>query len=320
MFTSDFLHTFYFAIPALCVVGASWCIIGYVMRNCPKNDISSSSIQKAGAFLSIVVCLLILAITRQRITSPASSTAIICIVYILSGVFNFSMLQFMSLSMQRGPSGIIWAIIQSALIFPFMGGVVFFGQGANRIQWLGILLIIFALFLFGASKNNHSTHERQPSECNWRVLAFCAFVCAALQQNMSTSPSYYPVTSGVPSIVRAMAVSLGTLIGCYIFNLFHAKSIKDNGRARSNYKRPIFWKYVLAVQFFALVTTYLLLFPSLDIMAQKGLGGAAYPLMVGSSIVSFTILAVCQFRERLRPLQVLGLIFCTAGLVAICLK
>lgn len=64
------------------------------------------------------------------------------------------MLQIMSYAMQRGPNGIIWTIIQSALIFPFLGGVVFFHVRLNAFRISGILLLLAALVLFGFGKDN----------------------------------------------------------------------------------------------------------------------------------------------------------------------
>jgi len=320
MTESVFFQSLSFAIPALIIVGSSWCLIGFVMGNCPKHKIPSAAVQQTSASVSFIVSLLIMVVTRQWVTAPMSSFLLISGAYALGGLINFFTLQFMSAAMQRGPNGVVWSIIQSALIFPFMGGVFFFGQPACLIQWLGILSIILALFMFGFTRNNAVTYERQKGEFSWKTLAFCAFGCVAVQQNLTTAPSYFEVTAGVPSIARAIASSLGTLAGYHLLGLFHRKTQEEIQAIRTCYRRSIFWKYIIAMQSFSLVTTYLLFFPGMDIMAHKGLGGAAYPLMVGSCIVSFTLLAIYELKERLRPLQIAGLALCTVGLVAICMK
>ena len=48
----------------------------------------------------------------------------------------------MSRAMQCGPNGIIWAIIQSAMIFPFIFGVAFYDVKLNILRILGICLMI----------------------------------------------------------------------------------------------------------------------------------------------------------------------------------
>ena len=55
-------------------------------------------------------------------------------------------------------------------------------------------------------------------------------------------------------------------------------------------------------------------------MADNGLGGMCFPLMIGSCIVLFTVISIVFLRERLRLLQALALIFCVAGLILICTR
>lgn len=48
--------------------------------------------------------------------------------YYCAGILNYAGLQAMGKGMQLGPNGAVWGIMQSALIVPFLGGILLFGQ------------------------------------------------------------------------------------------------------------------------------------------------------------------------------------------------
>ena len=56
----------------------------------------------------------------------------------------------------------------------------------------------------------------------------------------------------------------------------------------------------------------------MNVMADHGLGGMCYPMMVGSCIVSFTITSVLLLKEKIKPIQIAALAVCLAGLIFIC--
>lgn len=68
-----------------------------------------------------------------------------------------------------------------------------------------------------------------------------------------------------------------------------------------------------------MVSSYLLLYPGMDILSRAGIGSVAYPIMVGSCIIFFEIFAILVLREKRRPAQWLALALCLLGVVGICL-
>ena len=57
----------------------------------------------------------------------------------------------------------------------------------------------------------------------------------------------------------------------------------------------------------------------MNAMADAGLGGMCYPMMVGSCIISFTLSSIWILKEKLRPLQAAALGICVSGLVLLCI-
>jgi drug/metabolite transporter (DMT)-like permease len=217
----------------------------------------------------------------------------------------------MSKAMQIGPNGIIWSIIQSALVFPFIVGILFFNVQFTIFRCLGIICLLTALVLFAFTKSNQSSNNK------WRYLAFFALAITAVQQNLTTMPSYFPEAKAVNSITRTLASSAGACIAAIIYNLVRMdKSLLV--KLKSNIKNKTLWKYVISLQFFNLFFAYTLFYPGMNVMADAGLGGMSYPMMVGSCIVSFSLTAVIILKEKFSLIQFFAMIICIVGLVGIC--
>ena len=310
-----FFQSALFGIIAMIIVGSSWCLIGLVMGDAPKRGIEPSMVQMFGGLVSFSISFTLMLTTSAYPTSSLSVTMWTCAAYAYGGVSNFFMLQIMSHAMQRGPNGVIWCIIQSAMLFPFLSGVIFFGIHLNIFRCLGIVLLLTALVLFGLSKDN-STKQSLPG--SWKIPAFAGLAIAAVQQCLATMPSYYPEAREVASITRALASSSGIAISAVLYTARKMtpvlrQQLKDNFRSR------ILWKYVLILQGFSLLFAYTLFYPGLDAMAANGLGGMCYPMLVGSCIVSFTLSSIFFLKEKIHLIQLIALVCCISGLVCICL-
>ena len=309
-----FFQTLAFGIIAMITVGSSWCLVGLVMGDAPKKNIDPALVQFFGAVVALIACLIIMFCTTGIPQASFKVAFLTCGAYFTGSVLNFFMLQLMSAAMQKGPNGIIWAIIQSALIFPFIGGVVFFDVKLNLARLCGILLLLAALIFFSMAKDN----SRKGGN-SWKYLAFIALGITAIQQNLHTAPSYFEEARVIPSIVRALFSTAGTLagaVGYTLFQLLRKPEFKE--MLMTGMKNPVLWKYVAVLQFFNLLFAYTLFYPGMNVMADAGLGGMCYPMMVGSCIVSFMLTSMLLLKEKLRGVQILALILCISGLVFLC--
>lgn len=313
--TIPFFSSTAFGILAMVIVGSSWCLVGLVMGDAPKKGIEPSLVQLFGAAFSATASLIILLATSAYSTASPTATFLTCLTYFVGSMLNFVMLQLMSQAMQCGPNGIVWAIIQSALVFPFIGGIVFFGVRFTPLRGTGIALLLAALILFALTKNN----SRKTEGGKWKILAFAGLAIAAIQQNLTTMPSYFEAARGVPSILRALSAATGTFTMAMLWNLLQWNRVRWE-KLKSGIRNPTLWKYIAALQFFNLFFAYTLFYPGMNIMARAGMGGMCYPMMVGSCIVSFTLASVWLLKEKIRPVQAAALAVCIAGLVLICTK
>lgn len=309
-----FFSSVAYGIIAMLIVGASWCLIGLIMGDAPKRGIEPSLVQLFGGVVSVGFSTVIMISTGAYPTGPLAVVFWTCAAYAYSGVSNFLMLQIMSSAMQSGPNGIIWSIIQSALVFPFIGGILFFGVEFTFLRGIGIVLLLAALVLFAFTKDNSKNNGN-----NWRLKAFICLAMCAVQQNITTLPSYFQEAKCVPSIVRALSAASATLIAALIYNMVRMNDARRE-QIKQNIRNATLWKYIAGLQFFNLIFAYTLFYPGLNTMADHGLGGMCYPMLVGSCIVSFTASSVLVLKEKIKGIQIAALVVCIAGLVFICTK
>ena len=193
-----------FGITALVFVGLSWTLTGIVMSEAPKKGLRPAMVLLLSGIISTPISPTILLFTGIGDCS-LRGFFIASVIYFMATGINFMMLQLMSYAMQRGPNGVIWSIIQSALIFPFLIGILFFGSKFSLSRGIGVVLLLIALGFLAASKNN--TTQRK----NWKLPTFVAFVSAGLVITLKTIPSYYPDMQQINSVARAFVSHLGAM-------------------------------------------------------------------------------------------------------------
>ena len=320
----NFFQSLPFGIIALCIMGSSWTLTGLVLGDAPKHAIPTSAVNRMGAIFSLVASVVIMCMTGAYPHGSAMTFALTLFFYILTGFISAIMCLIMSLAMQAGPNGAIWTIVQSGTVWSFIGGILFFGVKATPARLCGICLLLLALFLYGRTKDSDTSSptSSQPImlwgwRFSWLQLAFICFALVGIQHNITTIPSYFEQFRSISPIFRNLCVTIGSISGTFFWSITRHESHPFTFSHEILTNRR-FWMYVLSLQFFGLLFAYTLFYPGMDILAKAGLGGMSYPLMVGSSIIAFTLTSFLLLKERMRPLQIAALVICIAGLLLLC--
>jgi len=216
--------------------------------------------------------------------------------------------------MQKGPNGIVWSILQSAFIFPFIVGVLFFPDACscNWLNVVGILAVLCAMMLLGASKGTSAKGK-------WLGSTLICYLFTAMTQVFNNIPSFYAETRQVSSVWRMLFVYLGTVL-CGLFFLFNRHGEKLWGRLRPNLTSKRYWCYALCMALQGCTFSILFSYPGMDAMSRAGIGAFCYPLMVSSSIVAFEIYALTLLREKRTLAQLAATLFIMVGAVLLCIK
>ena len=296
------------ASAALLAVGLNWTITGVVMGEAPKKNIHAAAVMLTSSGASTLVTLFILLFTGF---GTASTQGLLVSAAFLwgAGAFNGLMLNLMSNAMQRGPNGIIWATVQSGMIFPFLMGVFFFDVEPRVIRFAGLFSIIVSLILSGLARENNQVKG------DWKLLTFIAFLITGAIQCLVNGVSYFKEAELISPVYRTMMTSAG-VTSMAAFNLWR---LRKTVSLMENFRNKRLWYYLAALTGIGLLCAILLQYPAMDKMAQLGAGSLSYPLMVSACVVGFAVYSIVVLREKPSPMQIASLCCCTAGIVMICL-
>ena len=311
-----------FGAIALAIVGSSWCLTGAILGRAPKDGLDTGMVQLGSSVVSIVAGIILGALLLPP--SPVGGRVLAATLgtYALAGSLNFAALQAMAVGMQRGPNGRVWGIMQSAQLFSFLGGVVFFGDPLTPPRIVGMAFLVAAIALFAIAKDEGPAPEKPAasrSGAGWRFWAFLSLAICAVQQNLAAAPSHFEQARSVSPLLRAIAASTGTL--CPAVAMLLAGAARDKAaflRKVSSLARGRLWLYALGMQFFGLLFAYTLFYPGMDALGRAGAGALCWPILVGSCVLAFTAYSTFVLKEKATKLVALAVLSCLVGLFLIC--
>ena len=310
-FTSAaFFSTAAFGIIALIMVSFSWVLVGVIAGKAPKLGYTMETIYLTGSALSMIFAAAICMFSGIGKCEPLPLfwTAF---AFFLTGAGCFVKGLIMSRIMQCGPNGIIWAIIQSAMLFPFVFGVVFYNVPMSAIRGFGMVFMLFALGMFALSKNNKSQ-----GTSSWQFWTFFSLVLGGLDQIVTSIPFYYPQTKGISSMFNIFWLMAGYfVIGIIVF--CWKKELRTN--LISSVKKASFWVQSLALLPLSGLFVILFQFPGMRAMAENQLGAMSFPILVGSCVSLFTLYSAIILKEKFRLLDFIALVICVTGQIFICM-
>lgn len=313
------------AILFLVVAGFSWVSVGAAVGHVERQGYSLVRYQ----FLVCAVCVTLGLVGWVTAPTaffphdgcPAMTWILVVAGMLLCGAFNYLMALLMGCAMKRGPNAIVWAIIQSGLIYPFLMGWLIFSVPMGPRRFFGITLIIASVFFYalrsGAAEGNASSGSRAPLR-EWLPASLLGMLCCGVNQCAANLPSYLEKGRDFSGTFRTFAMYFGLLMAAFV----HVGILRLRGH-RAEPIRPgelrslaVWAGSVGLVSFF--VGKYLT-FPGLDRLERLGAGSMGYPVMVAACIVGFFLYGFFVLRERISARQAIGAVLGIAGILFGCL-
>lgn len=293
------------------IVGLCWTSFGIVMGRAPKRNVDVGVMLFFSSLVAIVACTALGLAEGFPRQCPEKEFYITFGALFVCGILNFVQLDLMSRAMKTGPNGIVWSLIQTSFIFPFITGVLFFDARCTWLNLGGALSIIAALVILGLQQSNTA------GKGGWKIFAFLSFLSTGVAQLLSNLPSYYPDAAVISSIWRsaffAMGLAAGTVGGTLILQRNHLKEAM-----RSNIRNRSMWIYCFVLQGFEILASIFLLYPGMNLLAGTGAGAIAYPLVVASGIAGFEFYAFAFLREKRNIPQMIAFVLTLLGIAALC--
>lgn len=298
-------------------VGIIWTTEGTLLSGAARHGINTKLMQCAASFLGILILVaLILGGVYPSISVSGSQLRFGVICYLLVGILAFLLRDTMARAMMRGPNSLVWAILQSGMLIPFLYGIFIHHVKASSLRYTGMAFLLIALALMSQSKQS-SADSKKTKGASWIPLSFLAFAICGIQQTINSEPSYIEdLRVGIPIVYRSLLIEIGSIV-CSVIGLLCNGWKTCQSEIAVNIRKPSFWGYSSCFKLFGLLTSLLLQFRAMDHMAKLGQGAISYPVMVTSCIVCFTLYSLIFLKERFTWQAAIGILCCITGIVLI---
>ncbi len=306
------------AVFILILVGFSWTYNGVVMGGVSRHNVSIPLMQLIAYLFGLIVGLgLLFSGLYPPLSASREATIQACILYSLVGMLSFPLIVAMAKGMERGPNSLVWAILQSGMVIPFIYGICFHDVKAGAIRLIGMVLLLIAVPLMSV---NRKKEEKKTSGKSWVFFAIVAFFICGIQQTLNNEPSYSDeIRAGVPVIHRCLLIYISNLVVAIVMLLCpnQAAVRKD---IRTHLRNRYLWIYAIGLQTLTMLSGLFLSFNAMDRMAKLDMGAVSYPVMVISCILGFTLYSITWLRERLTWEAITGICLCIMGIVFLCIE
>lgn len=288
-----------YGIALLLLTGLCWVGIAVVISHAARRRLDINFIQFAA---SAIIALAAGGVMMFQ--TPAEQKIMLMIPVFAAGSCNYIMIKLMRKSMLTGSNSAVWGITQSALICPFLMGMLFFGVTPTLSRLTGIILILLGILFFSRAK---PIRGRQTS-WSWLFPALGAFTASGMAQCLANLPSYwteFPMTSEL----RACLVQLGT-IGMFVVSIpFERQRFQFTGT----------WRAILLLSSVQILSLFFFFYRGLNIVADHGGGSIGYPVAQGTCIALFQIYSVCVLKEQFKAITLAALVSLLLGIIIISL-
>ncbi len=283
----------------LIATGLSWVIIGIVISRSSAKGWNLDRIQAGAALLILLGSFILFPFLAGAEAVPPSPSVVISLLF--AGIANYMAFLMMNRAMKSGHNGIVWSLVQSALIWPFLMGILFFGVECTLSRICGVLLILAGILVAGLVRNGSVGGWKE-----WLPAALAAFALAGLSQCLANLPSYLG-GGEFSSVAKAAALQLGTLVAFGVLLCLR----------RTRPKEKTAWMPILALAGATVIPQYFLFYRGLDLLAAQGAGAIGYPIVLGSCIAGFSLYSAFILHERVTAASAGSIFFCLVGIVII---
>ena len=167
-------------IGLLVLAGLCWVVIGIAVSRCSAEKLSYNIVQMIASSGTALVCIPILLLPDQWPQLPWRILLGVFLLHFAAGMANYFNYVLLEKAMRMGHNGIVWGIMQSGLLAPFLMGVFFFHVPVPLWRVGGILAIL------GAAPLLQPLQGDRISPVDLGVMLFCAVILYPMMRTGNT--------------------------------------------------------------------------------------------------------------------------------------
>ncbi len=253
------------------------------------------SVYTFNLFSSLLWCVLLFAVNLGKITINLQ----ILFWAVLYGIVQALFIFFKTNAMNSGPVAITTLIGNSSLLISVIFSFLMWGEPIGAVKFLGIVLLLFALFLCTYKKSGENNFSKKWIVYTVFFLVFCASVGLVFKAFSKT-----PVKAMADDMMFISAIVMS--VSFFVLSLLSGgfKTMKQNGFKIKSFLAFAIFSGILSC-----------LYNRLNIYLSGELDAVIFfPFFNGGVILLSTILSVITCKEKLSTRQIIGIII---GIAAI---
>ena len=267
------------AVSLMLLTGVLWTLVGVLFGAAPsEQDKLLSFFALNGVFYVAFVYM-----TRMPSAAPVNEVLRLSVLILPSAMMELVAFWLLKLAMDRGSQGVAWCIAQSAMVVSFICSIIFLRNPSSAPQWIGMVLMLASLVLFGRDKQSAG---KVGNDSAFFRLVFISFALIGVAQFLRLIPGY----AGFSPETMTWRLPLQAPVGMITWTVVClAKGVWKPGKV---------WKHSLP---YAIVVALgqICFYLATDAADKLLLTSIVMPVSIGTCILFFTL--YCRFfrHERL---------------------
>jgi drug/metabolite transporter (DMT)-like permease len=295
-------------IPFLFVITTLTCIISQTVNAffAKRNNHGLKSVVLRNLLFVSCIAVVILVLSRFQIKiSPYT--------LLLSALFGLVYASYFVTTLQAykyGPYGYTSVIISLSTVISALSGFMFFGEDLGVLKIVGVVLMIFC-FIFAT---DNKKDDSKKTNLKWFILSivsmFLSSMIGILQKTHQSSAYKHELTG---FLVLTFSISALFFLIFYLVLRKIRPSEKVEGEEKTNLVKLIVIT-ALVSGVFAAFNNCINLYLSGTVESVS-----LFPIINGIPLMGGVIISFVLFKERLKPKQIVGLIFGLIAIVMLCI-
>lgn len=289
------------------IAGLLWSLGALIIHNAIKQKLNLFFIMSFPALVAAICCLPIMIFLPPPDCDTATHMTVFISLFLAGGLSIVSIFGLKQ-ARQHERTGVIWYAAQVAFVFPFLMGILVFGERLTPVRLLGLVLVGTAAIILGPKFTRN--HLKLPdTEKIWKIAAPLGFFCGGLSQCAFILPSFINGAESIGNTLRVFYYCSGTVIAAVALMIRWPSLLES---------RKCFIPSML-ICFIMVVSFGFFAFRGFDAMAAAGYGAVAFPLVSACVISGVYLYRRYLIKEKIHIIQTIGFVLGLLGLITILL-
>ncbi len=289
------------------VVGLIWVLVGVVLTRVAATGTSVIGFYMIGCWLAAGFSWVFLVdwpVLRAGIPDRAGELA----VWLgIAGTLNSLGQLLLVKAMNAGHKGVSWAMVQIAMLIPFLSALFFWQERLTLVGMAGITMLLLAIALLSRGRGVQIGESATVPVWKWLCFVLGALLLIGSSQACQAVPSHWAGWQDAGQL-RVCLLATGGAVANTVWVLLMRQRI-----TLPAIRYGALWA-ILAV------FSYLFLFRALDHLTQAGMSCFVFPIGQATCMIGFALYSAWRLKEVFNLTVRCGLGCCLTGILLMAIR